>query len=194
MGRWLDSMKPSRMIMVVAATSLLAGCGGSGGSDSHPAALGTAENPVPARTVPEQSSEGSATTKPGYAKLVQRQGSKPKSRFTPCNLVTKAEAAAILASPIAQPTEAPLGPTCIYRSRNGKAFVTLAVQNLKFSQVSRKVSHAHKLRIGDRAAVCGRLDKQVLYVSLAPRRLLSIAGPCAVARKFATTAVGRLNG
>lgn len=182
------------ILVVVAATSLLAGCGGSDSSDSRPAALGTPENPVPARTVPERSSESSAKTKPGYAKLVQRQGTKPKSRFTPCNLVTKGEARAILASPIAQPTEAPLGPTCIYRSRDGKSFVTVAVQNVKFSEASRKVRHARKLKVADRAAVCGKLDKQVLYVSLAPRRVLSVAGPCTVARKFATSAVGRLNG
>jgi hypothetical protein len=149
---------------------------------------------VPARTVGEQSSEGTATTKPGYAKLVKRQASKPKSRFTPCNLVTKSEARAILASPVAQPTEAPLGPTCIYRTRDGRAFVTVALQNVKFSEAGRKLSHARKLKVSGRAAVCGKLDKQVLYVSLAPRRMLSVAGPCAVARKFATTAVGRLDG
>jgi Protein of unknown function (DUF3558) len=182
------------MIMVVAATSLLAGCGGADSPDAERAAAGTPANPVPARTVPESSSEGSAATKPGYAKLVQRQASKPKSRFTPCNLVTKAEAGAYLAAKIAPPTEAPLGPTCIYRSAGGKAFVTVAVQNVKFADASRRVSGARRLKVADRSAVCGKLDHQVLYVALAPRRMLSIAGPCDVARKFATTAVGRLDG
>jgi hypothetical protein len=34
----------------------------------------------------------------------------------------------------------------------------------------------------------------MLYVSLASRRTLTVAGPCAVARRFAATAVDRLAG
>lgn len=186
-------MKLSPTFMVVAATAVLAGCGGSG-SDAAPAPLGSPGNPVPARAADATVNEGAAPAKPGYAKLVQRQGRKPESRFTPCNLVTTAQARAIIGTPVAQPVEAPLGPTCIYRSRDRKAFVTLAVQAVGLSDAARQMRGRRSLKVSGRAAVCGRLDRPMLYVSLAPRRILAVAGPCAMARRFAATAVDRLHG
>ena len=52
--------------------------------------------------------------------LVEQQSNKPAKRFTPCNLVTAPQARAIVGAPIEQPFEAPQGPTCIYRSRDGE--------------------------------------------------------------------------
>jgi hypothetical protein len=174
------------------AAGLLAGCGGS--DAPRPPQPGTPANPVPARPQAESSvgSEGNAAVKPGYAKLLQKQTSKPASRFTPCNLVTKAQAGKILRTVVDQPVEAPLGPSCIYRSHDGRSFVTLAVKSQSFSRAARQVHGAAHLRIAHRRAVCGKAGGPVLYVSLTGGRMLSVAGPCVAAQKFAEKAVSRL--
>src|ERR1700754_305620 len=109
-------MKSFCMFLVAGATALAAaGCGGGDGA-KQAAAPGTPANPAHAtRPAERPTSEGAATTKPGYAKLLERQGAKPRSRFTPCNLVTRSEAGRIIDAPVDRPVEAPLGPTCIYR-------------------------------------------------------------------------------
>jgi hypothetical protein len=175
------------------ATGLLAGCGGSD-APHHPAPLGSPGNPIPAKPQAESSagSEGAAAVKPGYAKLLQKQTSKPTSRFTPCNLVTQAQAGTILRSAVDQPVEAPLGPTCVYRTHDRRSLVTLAVKTQSFTRAARQVSGAAPLRVGGHRAVCGKLGGPVLYVSLAHGQMLSVAGPCVAAQKFAEKAVGRL--
>src|SRR4051812_47711932 len=134
-----------------------------------------------------------AADQPGYQKLVERQGHKPRSRFTPCNLVTKAQAGAIVGAPLQDPLEAPQGPTCIYRSQDGKSFVTLAVQSLQFSKLKRQMHKRQKVDVSNRTAFCGMLGQPMLYVSLSGSRVLSVAAPCKVARQFAATAVRRLS-
>jgi hypothetical protein len=175
------------------AAGLLAGCGG-GDAPRHPAPVGSPGNPVPAKPESEGAagSEGAAAVKPGYAKLLQKQTSKPTSRFTPCNLVTRAQAGKILRSVVDQPVEAPLGPTCLYRTHDRRSLVTLAVKTQSFTSAARQVDGAASLRVGGRRAVCGKLGGSVLYVSLPHGQMLSVAGPCVAAQKFAEKAVGRL--
>jgi hypothetical protein len=175
------------------AAGLLAGCGG-GGDAPHKAPVGSPGNPVPAKPQAETSagSEGAAAVKPGYAKLLQKQTSKPASRFTPCNLVTKAQAGKILRTTVDQPVEAPMGPTCVYRSHDGRSFVTLAIKSQSFTRAARLVTGAAPLRVANHRAVCGKAGGPVLYVSLAHGQMLSVAGPCVAAQKFAEKAVGRL--
>jgi hypothetical protein len=174
------------------AACVFAGCGSQSARHDPPGSPG---NPVPAKPETEAAagSEGAAAVKPGYAKLVQRQTSKPASRFTPCNLVTKAEAGAILRARMDQPVEAPMGPTCIYRSHDGRSFVTLVVTSQSFTQTVRQVAGPVRLRVAHRQALCGTVGPQMLHVSLKAGRTLSIAGPCVAAQKFAETAVGRLD-
>jgi hypothetical protein len=188
------------VIAFVFVPALLSGCGG--GSTSSPP--GSPDNPL----VAEQTSGGSASglnhesgsaapraaAKPGYQSLVERQGSKPRSRFTPCNLVTKAQAQAIVGAPINDPLEAPKGPTCIYRTQDGKSFITLAVQPLEFSKLKRTIHKREPVNVSDASAFCGMLGNPVVYVSLPKHRVLSVGAPCDVGRRFATTALGRLKG
>jgi hypothetical protein len=130
---------------------------------------------------------------PGYEKLVERQTRKPTSRFTPCNLVTTAEASAIVGGPVQAPLEAPQGPTCIYRSSSGKDFVTVAVQAVAFKKVQRQIRHPQQVAISDRTAWCGRYGQPMLYLPLSRNRVLSISAPCDVAKQFASKAVARLS-
>jgi hypothetical protein len=171
--------------------------------DDGPPPLGSPENPVPARADPAaEGSEAAKDVKPGYDKLVARQqkaseksgNQQPRSRFTPCNLVTKTQAESIIGKPLTDPVEAPLGPTCIYRSRDGKAFVTVLLREARFTSVERQLDKPERLRLSDHDAVCGSVGRPMLHVSVARSRVLSVAAPCAVATKFAKTAVQRLNG
>jgi hypothetical protein len=192
------------VIALLLIAALLAACGGQ----SKPApAPGSPERPLVAQAPKDALTSGrlneaapaaegakaKADTQPGYQKLVERQGSKPRSRFTPCNLVTKAQAGAIVGAPLQDPLEAPQGPTCIYRSQDGKRFVTLAVQSVPFSRLKHQMHKRQQVAVSNKTAFCGMLGQPILYVPLSGSRVLSVAAPCQVARKFAARAVQRLN-
>jgi hypothetical protein len=192
----MTSLRTTLVVLAVAVVA--AGCG-SQDTTKPKGPLGSPDNPVPARAEAESSagSEGGAATKPGYAKLLERQRkatTKPRSRFTPCNLVSRAQARAYLRTAVDDPVEAPLGPTCVYRSSNGRSHVTLAVTNQRFSQAVAELDGAAALRVAHRRAACGRVGGPKLYVSLTGGRVLAVEGPCVTALKFATAAVGRLQG
>jgi hypothetical protein len=191
------------LIALVLMAALLSACGAE---SKPPAAPGTPDNPLVAQATPDAITAGraneaasagrkapKAAEQPGYQKLVERQGRKPSSRFTPCNLVTKAQAHAIVGAPIQDPLEAPQGPTCIYRSQDGKSFVTLSVQTLEFSKLKRQIRKPRTVGVSNRTAYCGTYGQPMLYVPISSGRVLSIAAPCAVAKQFAITAVRRLD-
>jgi hypothetical protein len=183
-------------LAVAASISVLAGCG-----DSDPAQpAGSLENPLRAQMEETQTTGGrsneaaapDAAGRPGYQKLVEQQSSRPDSRFSPCNLVTPAQARSIVGGPVHAPLEAPQGPTCIYRSRAGDSFVTLAMQNADFDRLMREMQDRRRIDIGERIAYCGTHGQPVLYLRVSGDRVLTIAGPCTVARRFAARAVERL--
>jgi hypothetical protein len=174
------------------AAALLAGCGG-GDRDAQRGPLGSPDNPVRAEREPENAgSEKTASTKPGYAKLLKKQTSRPAERFTPCNLVTKSQAKAFMRTAIAEPVEAPLGPTCVYRSQDGRTSVSVAVTQQSLSEATRQVRQAAAMKVTGHQAVCGRQGRSMLYVSIRRGQTLSVAAPCVTALKFANTAVRRL--
>jgi hypothetical protein len=186
------------LIALVSATGLLAACGG----EKQAAAPGSPQNPLVGKPTDASTSGrtnegqtlGAKNSEPGYQKLVQRQTGNARSRFTPCNLVTRAQARQIMGGPIQAPFEAPQGPTCIYRSQSGKTFITLAVQSLDFDRVKKKIRRRQALTVGSRSAYCGTYGQPMLYVSLSGKRVLSVAAPCPVAKQFATRALARLEG
>ena len=145
-------MRPLCLIAaLLAAVALAAGGGGSSKASPPP---GSPRNPLVAQ--PEKSAAASeaapaTAAKPGYDSLVENQGSKPRSRFTPCNLVSKAQAQAIVGLPLRDPLEAPRGPTCIYRSRDGKRLITLAVQSLDFRTLKRRIHGRQPVSVANRA-------------------------------------------
>lgn len=199
------------LIGLLTVAAVLTACGAS----SKPSApAGTPENPLVGRTTEAAAhgggstaartneaakpqgksgaSEGGSNDGPGYQKLVERQTSNPRSNFTPCNLVTRAQASAILGAPIQQPLEAPQGPTCIYRSKDGASFITLAVQTADFAKLRRQLRHSERVEVSNRTAYCGKFGQPTLYLGLAAGRVLSVAAPCDVAKRFATKALRQL--
>ena len=138
------------------------------------------------------SSTGAPSGRPGYQDLVKGQSPKPKSTFTPCNLVTKAQASAIVGKPLKDPLEAPQGPTCIYQPESGKSFVTVSVQTVEFGKLKRQLGQPRRLTVAKRTAYCGQYGQAVMYVPLSKGRVLSITGACGTAKQFASAAVRRL--
>jgi hypothetical protein len=181
----------------------LGACGGEESKSSAPP--GSPDNPLVAKA--ESSTTGgrlnessvepkksSGQPQPGYDQLVDKQSEKPRSSFTPCNLVTKAQASKIVGKPIRDPLEAPQGPTCIYRPQTGKSLITVAVQTVEFGKLKPHLGQPRQFKVANRTAYCGQHGQPMLYVPLSGGRLLSIAGPCPVARQFAASAVPRLTG
>jgi hypothetical protein len=184
----------ARLLVLLATTVAavaLAGCGGGDATTAGPAP-GTPEKPLQGRLAesPNEAPDGEgAKETPSYQALVDDQARDPQRRFTPCDLVSKGRARTILGRAIADPVEAPQGPTCIYRGRRGGDFITVAVQPLRLDRARRRLTGAERLDIGGREAYCGRLGQPILYLRLAKDRVLSIAGgPCSIARQFAQTA------
>jgi hypothetical protein len=180
-------------IALVLVAGLLAGCG----SDPKPGGPpGSPANPLAAKTQPgsEGASRRSQSSGQSFRKIVERQSRHPERRFTPCDLVTKAQARAILRAPLQDLMEAPQGPTCIYRSQDGERFVTVAVQSSRFGQLKRQLSDRRSVDVSGRTGYCGRYGQPLLYVPVSAGRVLTVAARCATARRFAITSLGRLHG
>jgi hypothetical protein len=186
-------MRKISIIALVTAAVVLSACGG----DEQP--LSSSSKPqvgkltAPGATGISNEADAARKKAPSFETLLERQSSKPGSRFTPC-LVTRAQAGAILGAPVMAPREAPQGPTCIYRTRKGNDFITLAVQPASFSGLKRQISRPHSIQVAGRSAFCGAHGQPMLYVRLARGRVLSVGAPCPVAKRFATRAVARLQG
>lgn len=188
-------MRPLIAIALVIAITSLAACGGD--EQAGPAS-GTPDNPLIGKTT----ASGAASTsnehapkpadKPGYDTLLDRQSDSSKSRFTPCNLVTRSQAQDILGNRVQAPVEAPQGPTCIYRTRDESTFVTIAVQPLDLDALRKQMRGEEEVDVDSHTAVCGKLGQSMLYLALEQGRVLSIGAPCDMAARFARAAVPQL--
>jgi hypothetical protein len=193
-----------RLLCVLAFMTVatpLAACGGGDAPKAGPP--GSPDNPMVGKLTQETHagptseadvSKDGKSEAPGYQKLLERQTKRPRSQFTPCNLVSQAQARAILGAPIQAPLEAPQGPTCIYRTRSGSSFVTVAVQSLDLARVKRQLRGQRRIAVSGRTAYCGVYGQPMLYAALADGRVLSIGARCKVARLFANRAVQQLGG
>jgi hypothetical protein len=185
-------------LAVLGAAALLSACGGSSdqpapGTPGNPLVAQSSEAPQGARRNEAAAPGAAERDAPGYKKLLERQPRAPRSRFTPCNLVPERQARAIVGAPIEQPFEAPQGPTCIYRSRDGKRFITLAVQSVDVNRAKRQLRERRRVDVSGHTGYCGRLGQDLLYVKVSRGRVLSVAAPCTVAKRFAVEAVQRLD-
>lgn len=209
----MSPVRPTVLVILFALSGALAACG----DDPSTPAPGSAENPLVSRhggqdaarkvdraersdatpaqgpSVPDEQDRDGAAQPPGYAALVERQSSRPRTRFTPCDLVSRARAQDILGTYVLEPVEAPMGPTCIYRSRSGKDFVTVAVQRMDLDKTRSKLPDRVRMTVAERIAYCARQGQPMLYLSLSDDRVLTVAAPCEVARRFAAAALPRLS-
>jgi hypothetical protein len=187
-------MNARAVLGCLTVVTVLAGCGGEAAAPK-----GSHENPLQATrpsTAKGSAREpgGSAQPKLDYKTLLKHQsGEAAGTRFTPCSLVTRAPARAILGQPVKLPSEAPQGPTCIYRAAKGDGFVTLAVQPVSFAKAKRNLDKPTKVDLGSRTGVCGKYGQTMLYAPLSQGRMLTVAAECSVAKRFAAQAVRALN-
>ncbi len=107
----------------------------------------------------------------------------------PCVFVSGAEAQAIIGTPIAGQTEAPLGPTCVFKLQGRRQTITIAVQSERISAQVRFMHKRRKFLLGGHRAYCGILGRAMLDVALGRGRILNIAAPCPVAVALATRAL-----
>jgi hypothetical protein len=220
--RFQPGVKPLCLILLVlAAALLLAACGGSSStsstSSSSAITSAVAQNTgvrsrvrPAARTRPDPVTSGVVTHRPlhgtgggeinddnpGNADAPAhdsdtdvRPAGAPRN---PCTLVSSAQAQAILGTPVETPTEAPLGPTCIYRAAGAHSFVTVAVEAVDLATVSAHLRNRTQLAVGDRTAYCGTYGQPTVFVPLASGRVLAVTASCAVGAKFAATALPQL--
>jgi hypothetical protein len=110
----------------------------------------------------------------------------------PCVLVTGAEAQAIVGAPIVAETEAPLGPTCIFKVRGQPQTITLTVESLSVLNQVREMRKPRQVTVGGHSAYCGKLGQPMLDVSLTAGRILNVTAPCAIAEALAAKALPRI--
>jgi hypothetical protein len=134
------------------------------------------------------------TTRSGHAASAgsRRKKAQAPSAARPCSLVTKTQARAIIGTPILEPLEAPQGPTCIYQTNTGKPYITLAVQAASYARLQQQVRQRRSVAVANRRGVCGSFGRSMLYLPIGGGRVLSIAGPCDMASRFAAEAMPHL--
>jgi hypothetical protein len=109
---------------------------------------------------------------------------------SPCRLVTRSEASAILGRSVRQRL-APQGPTCIFTTGR-TALVTLSVQQVRFSTILKTARVVSHVRVGDHTIYCLQVGARGTYVPLSDKGVLSITGSCANGARFARKALSRI--
>jgi hypothetical protein len=185
------STSPAVVVVLLAIAGALSACGEE---RTRAASPGSPENPAVAREFPGTTEPTTAEPAgdPGYRDLVEGQSRKPAREFSACGLVTPAQARTIIGERLSAPIEAPQGPTCIYRKRTGETVATLAVETADTAEIKRRLRGIRRVVVSDRPAFCGRYDQPVLHAGLPDGRVLTVAAPCDVARRFAARALTRL--
>jgi hypothetical protein len=114
----------------------------------------------------------------------------------PCKLVSLSEAKTITDGAISGTTEAPLGPTCVYKlqgAKGAKGDITLALESSSLSQATKHMTRRHEITVKGRHGLCGKLGSQMVYVPVPGGQVLHITAPCGLGQQFAALALGRLS-
>jgi hypothetical protein len=199
--------------LLLATTAALSGCGSGTGNtpSSAPAHHTPAQSNADAGSAQIQGVEDSAVSPPATGTVgadsgaaVQRARATPATTSddrseaaapvqNPCTLVSRPEAQALTGGAIVGRTEAPLGPTCIYKLRGGQTpMITLAVESLGLRDVVHKLARVRRVTVDGRRGFCGRLGTQMLFVELAGGQVLNVTAPCPLAQRFAASALGHI--
>lgn len=143
----------------------------------------------PSASVKSTPGSGTASVRP---RTERKQKSLPASASRPCSLVTKTQATAIIGATILEPLEAPQGPTCIYQTKSGTPYITLAVQTVDFAKLRKQIRNTRSISVASRTAYCGTYGKPMLFLPVTGGRVLSITAPCTLAQRFAAKAATHL--
>jgi hypothetical protein len=158
------------------------------GSSSSSSSSRTQHGSVAKR--PTASDETAASLTHGTS--AREQKPRPPGASRPCSLVTKRQASAIVGAALVEPLQARQGPTCIYQTKSGKPYITLAVQTVNFAKLRKQVGKTRAIPIASRTAYCGTYGEPMLFLPVTGGRVLTISAPCNLAQQFAARAVGHL--
>jgi hypothetical protein len=116
------------------------------------------------------------------------------SVLSPCTLVTRSEARAILGRPIAGLKKAAQGPTCIYRQQGSKRLVTVALQHGRVSAAQQRGKQVVRVNLRGHKAFCLKQGTLMMLVPLRDGQMLNVSAACPIAAQFASKALARLGG
>jgi hypothetical protein len=116
------------------------------------------------------------------------------SILSPCTLVTRSEAQAILGQPIAGLQKAVQGPTCIYRQRNTKRLITVALQHVRLTAAQQRGKQVVRVNVAGHKGYCLKQGTLMMLVPLRDGQVLNVSAACPIAARFATKALARLGG
>lgn len=111
--------------------------------------------------------------------------------LNPCTLVTLSAAQGVVHA-IGSATEAPLGPTCIFKRLDAKRSITLSVGPMSFAKVTEGIKNSTPVTVGKYSGVCGTRGPETLYLSLGSNRVLNVIAPCDIAKALAAIAASNL--
>ena len=111
----------------------------------------------------------------------------------PCKLVSLSEAKTLTDGAASGTTEAPLGPTCVYKLQGSRTAITMSLEASSLSQVTKHMAKRHEVTVKGRRGFCGKLGTQMLYVPAPGGQVLHITAPCGLGQQFAALALGRLS-
>jgi hypothetical protein len=108
----------------------------------------------------------------------------------PCELVSAGDASGILGATVKAPKEAPLGPTCVYRTESVENFVTVALQSISGDELKATIKGLEQHDVAGKSGYCLQSAASTFYVPLSGGRVLTVgAAECDVAEKFAAKAL-----
>jgi hypothetical protein len=116
------------------------------------------------------------------------------SVLSPCTLVTRSEARAILGRPIVGLKKAEQGPTCIYRQQGTKRLVTVALQHLELTAAQQRGKQVVRVNLRGHKGYCLKQGTLMMLVPLRDGQVLNVSAACPIAAQFASKALARLGG
>jgi hypothetical protein len=150
---------------------------------AHRSATAKARSSQPHETTPGQGVQHTSGSTGGTVAALVPKGPNP------CVFVSAAAAQAIIGMPIAGTTEAPLGPTCVFKLKGQRQTITIAVETQRIGTQVRYMHRRRHLLLGGHRAYCGVLGRSMLDVSLSGGRILNVTAPCSVAEALAARAL-----
>jgi hypothetical protein len=182
------------VVACLAATGLLAGCGGGSGS-----ATGTEASATVASGSPKIVASNDKVTKSEGTVIATGQfptghdtdeesasGTKP---IKPCALVTRREAKTILGGTVKM-EEHPQGPTCVYTSSGRE--ITMAVMELPLKPLVSGARKSTPVTIRGHQAYCIRYETTSVVTNVGGGKILQVTGPCQADVRFVSAALPRI--
>jgi hypothetical protein len=116
------------------------------------------------------------------------------SVLSPCTLVTRSEARAILGRPIVGLKKAAQGPTCIYRQQDSKRLITVSLQHLELSPAQQRGKQVVRVNLRGHKGYCLKQGTLMMLVPLRDGQVLNVSAACPIAAQYASKALARLGG